>query len=227
MPPARRAPASPPPPARQRLGQNLPRLGRLNVDGGIVMNAPVEQQPFINPAGSSTCAPPSVHRCRDCANVRAILPRPPRAPSSAARYGPPETRQRYADRQVRFASEGAKPFLHAKIVAIILQKLNLVSSVHITDYRRAELARGPVQPVTVPRSIRHQHRQYALGNEAVDCFIRIQADGRMGFASRATQYCSISSSGLFFVSGTKRHVNHACVSAINARNPSVIALPMT
>ena len=40
----------------QRFGQNLPRFGRLDVDGGVVMNAAVEQQPFVKAAQTAQLA---------------------------------------------------------------------------------------------------------------------------------------------------------------------------
>ena len=128
----------------QRLGQHLPRLGRLDVDGGIVMNAPVEQQPLVKSrAGSSACAPPSAHRCRDCADVRAT---PPRRPARRQQQHVAALEKLGKDAQIAqvgFAGERAKPFLHAKIVAVILQKRKLVSTVHITDYRRLEVRARP------------------------------------------------------------------------------------
>jgi len=40
----------------QRLGQNLPRLGRFNVHRGVMMDAPVKQQPLVKSAQAAQLA---------------------------------------------------------------------------------------------------------------------------------------------------------------------------
>ena len=132
------------------------------------MNAPVEQQPLIESAQTTQFA----RRRAPIDAVFAQVLEQSRHVGLARRHQQDVAALKKLGKdaqiaQVGFASEGAKSFLHAKIVAVILQKRELVSTAHITDYRRAELARGLVRPVTVPRSIRHQHRQYDLCNGVV------------------------------------------------------------
>jgi len=40
----------------ERFGQNFPGLGRLDVDGGVVMNAAIEKKPFIKAAETAQLA---------------------------------------------------------------------------------------------------------------------------------------------------------------------------
>ena len=40
----------------ERFGQNFPGLGRLDVDGGVVMNAAIEKKPFVKAAQAAQLA---------------------------------------------------------------------------------------------------------------------------------------------------------------------------
>ncbi len=133
------------------------------------MNAPVEQQPLVKPAQAAQFA-------RRRAPIDAVFAQ---VLEQSCHVGLARRQQQDVTAfeklgkdaqiaQIGFAGEGAKSFLHAKIVAVILQKRKLVLAAHINDYPRAELARELVQPITVPRSLRHQHQQYDLCNDVVD-----------------------------------------------------------
>jgi hypothetical protein len=77
-------------------------------------------------------------------------------------------------------------------------------------------------------AIRHQPNGHDCGTETQKLSKASQVNAlRLACQDAAirSQYSSISSRGLFLVSGTKNQVNTACASASVARKPNVMALP--
>ena len=107
----------------QGLGQHLPRLGRLDVHSWIVMDAPVEEQPFVKAAQAAQLA-----RRRTLDDVVAAQV------FKKGRHILLRCRQQYAMAAldelgkglqvavVGLAGQRAKPFFHAQIGLVVLQQ---------------------------------------------------------------------------------------------------------
>ena len=115
----------------QRLGQHLPRFGRLDVDGGIVMNAAVQQQPLVKAAQAAQLARRGTRIDAVGAQVfeeaRHILlhgrQQHPVPGFQKLGKGPQVA-------QVGFAGERPQAFLHAQIRLVILQERQVGGRVH-------------------------------------------------------------------------------------------------
>ncbi len=128
----------------QRLGQHLPGLGRLDVDGGIVMDAPVEQQPLVKAAQAAQLAR---RRTLIDAVVAQMLEegrdillhrRQQHAVAALDELG---KGLQVAD--VGLAGKRTKPFFHAQIGLVVLQQRQIARSSHNFDYPRRKLFPPP------------------------------------------------------------------------------------
>jgi hypothetical protein len=107
----------------QRLGQHLPGLGRLDVHGGVVMDAPVEQQPLVKAAQAAQLA-----------RRRALVDAVGAQMLEKGRHILLHRRQQHAAAPldelgkglqvavVGLAGERAQPFFHAQIGLVVLQQ---------------------------------------------------------------------------------------------------------
>ena len=147
----------------QRLGQHLPRLGRLDVDGGIVMNAAVEQQPLVKAAQAAQLA-------RRGARVDAVVAQMlekrshirPAAVSSTALRLSRNSAKVLRSLSIGLAGERAKPFFHAQIGLIVLQKREDCVRLSTLSIIGAPERRFRAVTVTVPGSLRNQHHHPTL-----------------------------------------------------------------
>ena len=143
------------------FGQDLPGFGRLDVDGGVVMDAAVEQEPVVKAAQAAELARGGAGIDGVGAKVFEkggdILLRggEQRAVALLKKLG-----EGLQVAVVGFAGERTQAFFYAKVDLIALKQLEIVVDPHRSDYLWGGIGLWFRESVTVPRSSRNQEQQH-------------------------------------------------------------------
>ena len=111
----------------ERFGQNLPRLGRFDVDGWVVMNAAIEKKPFIKAAQTAQLARGGAGI--DVVVAEVIEKRGHVGLDRGQQHGVAVFEKLGKDAQIAeigLASERAKSFFHPKIGGKVMHKCEII-----------------------------------------------------------------------------------------------------
>ena len=172
----------------QRLGQHLPGFGRFDVDGGIVMDAPVEQEPLVKAAQAAQLArrrtlvdAVAAQMLKKCRHI--LLRR--RQQHAAAPLD--ELGKGLQVAVVGLAAQRPQPFFHAQIRLVVLQQREIARGFHTFDYRRLKRPLPPPRALLNLASSWTQHRQQRIpANQGSSAFVCGHPDGTPPARQRIT-----------------------------------------